>query len=86
MVAQQSVNGNWLSQVGILIFDPLQNLHPLTKRQKIAQVIMSADPTAVQNLLKIRPWASRQRCTTIFVFILFLETHRSDRSIDFYVR
>ena len=38
------------------IFDPLQNRHPpLTDCQKMSQVITSATPTAVPNLLHIRP-------------------------------
>ena len=32
---QPSVNGDWLSQWEMAIFDPLQNRHPLTDRQII---------------------------------------------------
>jgi len=38
------------------IFGTLQNRHPLTDRQKLSQVITSATPTAVPNLVHIRPW------------------------------
>jgi len=37
------------------ILDPLQNRHPLTDRQKLSQVITAATPTAVPNLVYIRP-------------------------------
>jgi len=39
------------------IFNPLQNRHPLTDRQRnLSQVIMSATPTAEPNLVHIRSW------------------------------
>jgi len=38
------------------IFDPPQNPHPLTIIKKLLLVITSATPTAVPNLVQIRPW------------------------------
>jgi len=35
VVPPASVNGDWLSQLEIAIFNPLQNRHTLTDRQKI---------------------------------------------------
>jgi len=38
------------------IFDPPQNPHPLTDHQKIGTVItLAAAPTAVTNMVQIRP-------------------------------
>jgi len=55
------VNGDWLSQWEMAIFDPLQNRHPLTDRQKLSEVIMSVTPTAVSNLVHIRPRGASER-------------------------
>jgi len=55
------------------IFDPPQNPHPLTDRQKLVQVIAAMAPTAVPNLVQIRPWrASGQMAEIKRFFYLYL--------------
>ena len=41
---QPSVNGDWLSQWEMAIFDPLQNRHPLTDHQKTVTGDYVGDP------------------------------------------
>jgi len=43
-VAPPSVNGDWLSQWEMAIFNPLQNQHPLTNRQKICHRWLCRQP------------------------------------------
>jgi len=51
------VNGDWLYQWEMAVFDPKQNPHPLTNHQKkLSQVITSAIPMAVTNLVQICSW------------------------------
>ena len=58
------------------IFDPLQNRHPLTDRQKtLSLVIMSEISRTVSNVVHIRPrggggfWANGWNVTKIYLFI-----------------
>jgi len=53
---QRCDNNDWPRQWEMAIFDPPQNPHPLTDRQKLVQVIASTAPMAVPNLVQIRPW------------------------------
>ena len=49
------------------IFDPPQNPHPLTDHQKkLLLVITSATPTAVPNLVQIRPRGASGQIYTLF--------------------
>jgi len=50
------VNGDWLCQWEMAIFDPLQNRHALTDHQKISRRwLRCRPPTALPNLVRIRP-------------------------------
>ena len=70
-------------------FGPLQNRHPLTDRQKLSQVITSASPTAVPNLVHIRPRGvsgqmGEKQSILLFIYAPFRElTYRSDALTDF---
>jgi len=85
------VNGDWLYQWEMAVFDPKQNPHPLTNHQKkLSQVITSAIPMAVTNLVQIRSWGLlgkwvKYNKNFIYLFIPFFRelTYRSDPSTDF---
>jgi len=83
---QPSVNGDWLSQWERAISDPLQNRHPLTDLKKMSQVTTSATPTAVPNLVHIRPWGVSGRMVTynliFFIYTLFSGTQLQVRRVD----
>jgi len=73
------------------IFDPPQNPLPLTDHQKnLVQVIMSATPRAVLNLVQIRQWGLLGKWVKyneifLFIYTFFHElTYRSDPSTDFH--
>ena len=52
-----NINGDWLSQWEMAIFNPLQNPHPLTEpiAKKFVTGDYGCDPMAVPNLVHIRP-------------------------------
>ena len=49
------VNVDWPCQWERANFDPLKNQHPSTDRQKIVTGDYVGDPTAMLNLVQIRP-------------------------------
>jgi len=54
----QTVNSDWLSQLGLLIFNHHSiDIHPLTNHQKnFARMITSATPTLIPNLVQTCLW------------------------------
>jgi len=93
---QTCVNGDWRCQWGgQFLTPPPQNAHALTDHRNIfLQVIMSAIPTAVQNLMHIRPWGllgkwvKYKKITYLFIclFIPCSGTHLQVRPVDGFSR
>jgi len=79
------VNGNW----EMAIFDPSPHYpHPLTDHQNLLQVITSATPTAVPNLVQIHPWSTGDFWAngwniTNFIYLFRELIYRSDPSTAF---
>ena len=65
-------------------FRPPQNPHPLTDRQKLVQVIAAMAPTAVPNLVQIRPWRASGQMAEIkrfFIYTFSSGTHLQVRPV-----
>ena len=81
IIQYHCVNGDWLCQWKMAIFDPHRIHTPWPITKNLVQVIMSAVHTAVPNLVQIRPrgasgqMGENNEFLFIYLFIPFSWTH-----------
>ena len=86
---QPSVNGDWLSQRAMAIFDPLQNRNPSTDHQMISYRWLRWRPLQLHEIWCASVhegfWANGWNITN-FYLCRFLETHLQFRPVDGFLR